>query len=55
MVDNLGVSAQMTLRLPEVYGRRLTVSFPPATAADDALIQQAGGYYNVPAGKPWSA
>lgn len=48
-VDAQGVSAEVTLRLPEVYGKRLTVSFPPATAADEALVQQFGGYYNVPA------
>lgn len=48
-VDNQGVSAQVTLRLPEIYGRRLTVSFPPATTADEALVQQYGGYYQVPA------
>ncbi len=48
-VDAQGLSAQAQLRLPEVYGQRLTVSFPPATAADQQLVQQDGGYYNVPA------
>ena len=35
--------------LPEVLGRRLTVAYDPATAADSALVTQYGGYYNVPA------
>ena len=48
-VDAAGVSAQVTLSLPEVYGRRLTVSFPPATPQDETLVQQYGGYYQVPA------
>jgi hypothetical protein len=48
-VDAQGVSAQTTLRLPEVYSQRLTISFPPATSADQALVQASGGYYNTPA------
>ncbi len=42
-------SAQASFRLPEIYGQRLTVSFPPATTADQALVQASGGYYNTPA------
>lgn len=48
-VDAQGVSAQTTFRLSEIYGQRLTVSFPPATSADQALVQSSGGYYNAPA------
>ena len=48
-VDAQGLSAHASFRLPEVYGQRLTVSFPPATAADQALVQASGGYYNTPA------
>ncbi len=48
-VDVQGLSAQASFRLPEVYGQRLTVSFPPATTADQALVQASGGYYNAPA------
>jgi transglutaminase-like putative cysteine protease len=48
-VDAQGLSAQATFRLPEIYGQRLTVSFPPATAADQALVQSFGGYYKTPA------
>jgi Transglutaminase-like superfamily len=48
-VDAQGLSAQSSFRLPEIYGQRLTVSFPPATAADQALVQASGGYYNAPA------
>ena len=29
--------------------QRVTVSFPPATSADQALVQSSGGYYNAPA------
>jgi hypothetical protein len=48
-VDAQGVSAQTTFRLPEIYSQRVTVSFPPASSADQALIQSSGGYYNAPA------
>jgi len=48
-VDAQGVSAAATFRLPEIYGQRLTVSFPPATDADQALVQASGGYYSTPA------
>ena len=48
-VDAQGVSAQTRFRLPEIYGQRLTVSFPPATSADQALVQSSGGYYKAPA------
>jgi transglutaminase-like putative cysteine protease len=48
-VDAQGVSAQTTFRLPEIYSQRVTISFPPATSADQALVQSSGGYYNAPA------
>ncbi len=48
-VDALGVSAQANFRLPEIYSQRLTVAFPPATSADQALVESAGGYYKAPA------
>lgn len=48
-VDDQGLSAQATFRLPEIYAQRVTVSFPPATPADEALVQASGGYYQTPA------
>lgn len=48
-VDDQGLSAQAVFRLPEIYAQRVTVSFPPATPADEALVQASGGYYQTPA------
>jgi hypothetical protein len=48
-VDDQGLSAQAIFRLPEIYAQRVTISFPPASAADQALVQASGGYYQTPA------
>lgn len=48
-VDAQGLSAQAIFRLPEIYAQRVTISFPPASPADEALVQSSGGYYQTPA------
>ncbi len=47
-IDYLGTSSTVTVSYPEIYGKRVTLSFIPATTSDEQLIQQYGGYYNVP-------
>lgn len=42
-----GLSCQVTI--PEIMGNRITVSYVPSTPSDVQLINQYGGFYNVPA------
>ena len=44
-----GGELNISISLPELYGKRLTLSYVPATANDEALIAQYGGnILNVP-------
>ncbi len=44
-----GTPLTYTVTTPEIAGKRVSLSYSPATDADTALINQYGGLYNVPA------
>lgn len=39
------------ITFPEDYAKKLTISFLPATQADENIINSYGGYYNTPPGE----
>jgi len=47
--DVLGSGLSYQVSIPEIIGKRFTISYIPATSADEQLIDQYGGFYNVPA------
>jgi len=47
--DLSGNSLAYTVSLPEIMAKRLTISYVPSASADEDLIKQYGGFYNVPA------
>ncbi len=44
-----GQGLQYHIASPEIMGKRVTISYLPSTPADEQLINQYGGFYNVPA------
>lgn len=42
-----GLSYQISI--PEITGKRVTISYVPSTSADEQLIHHYGGFYKVPA------
>ncbi|MDR1673997.1 MAG: hypothetical protein LBR54_00910, partial [Oscillospiraceae bacterium] len=42
-------SINKTLYTPDIYGKRLTLSYAPATDADAAILAQYGGIFQTPA------
>ena len=49
--DESGATTELTYNttLPEIAGKRLTLSYIPATSADQALVNQYGSMFSVPA------
>ncbi|MEW6375080.1 MAG: transglutaminase-like domain-containing protein [Thermodesulfobacteriota bacterium] len=47
--DLFGQGLEYQIALPEIMGKRVTISYVPSTPADEQLINQYGGFYNVPA------
>jgi len=47
--DLSGNSLEYTVSLPEIMAKRVTISYVPSTLADEELINQYEGFYNVPA------
>lgn len=45
----LTTSLSYTATIPELTGKRITLSYAPATATDEQTINSYGGIYNVPA------
>ncbi|MFZ3138173.1 MAG: transglutaminase domain-containing protein, partial [Thermodesulfovibrionales bacterium] len=47
--DIFGVGLTYQVSISEIMGKRVTISYVPSTSADEQLIKQYGGFYNVPA------
>jgi len=46
--DDYGTLLDYTARMPEIAGKRVTISYVAATPADQAVIDSYGGLYNTP-------
>ena len=46
--DDYGTLLDYTARMPEIAGKRVTLSYIAATPADQAVIDSYGGLYNTP-------
>jgi len=51
--DLFGFGLSYQVSIPEIIGKRITVSYVPSTPSDVQLINQYGGFYNVPAYLLW--
>lgn len=51
LVNVLGGEAEFSesFLTPDIYGKRITIAYAPATAEDEAIIEKYGGLFNVPA------
>lgn len=47
--DTTGISLAYTTSIAELAGKRVTLSYAPATATDEQVIASYGGIFNVPA------
>lgn len=47
--DTLENSLSYTTSIPELAGKRVTISYAPATSTDEQVINNYGGIFNVPA------
>jgi YD repeat-containing protein len=49
LANEAGTIATTSLDLAETWGKKVTLTFPPATADDAAIIDSYGGLFNTPA------
>jgi transglutaminase-like putative cysteine protease len=47
--DTYELDISYNVTLPEISGKRITLSYIPASSVDEALVNQYGGLFNVPA------